>query len=171
MDESLLNSPLAEWASRFEAAAPAVLLAEIPFTAIVNIRVRNRVAPDGAWSLIRLAPDEFLLTSRSMTAGRLIETLGDSVDAAVDVSAQYTTISLAGAESRDLLAGGCAVDLAPEVAPTGTTVHAPLAQANVVITVVDADTGSFELIVRASFADYLATWLTSAAREYGERAG
>ncbi len=166
MDESLRVSPLAEWTARFDAVAPAVLLAEIPFTAIVNVRARSGVAPAGVGSLIRLAPDEFLLTSRSMTAGRLIEALGDSVDAAVDVSAQYPTISLAGAESRDLLAGGCAIDLSPEVAPTGTTVHAPLAQANVVITVLDADTGSFELIVRASFADYLATWLTSAAREY-----
>ena len=144
----------------------SILLGESPFTAIVNVRVRGGAVPEGVGTPVRLAPDEYLLTSRSMTAGQRIDALGDSVHAAVDVSAQYTTISLAGAESRDLLAGGCSVDLSPEAAPTGTTVHAPLAQASVVITVTDAGAGAFELIVRASFADYLATWLTTVAREY-----
>ena len=118
-----------------------------------------------------LAPDEFLITSETRPSATLVALLQGALGstehgAAVDVSAQYTTVTLRGTETRDLLAGGCSFDLSAEQAPTGTSVHTPLAQASVIIIVTDAAAGSFELIVRSSFARYLAAWLISAAQEY-----
>lgn len=185
-------SPLGDWDARFAAAAPAILLSELPFTTILSLRVRvdsaasaaveaalglnlprhpSPIGASGSDRAIWLAPDEFLLTSQSRSARELSEAItaalgGSANGAVVDVSAQYTVIALAGPESRDLLAGGCSPDLSRQEAPTGTSVHTPLAQASVVIVVTDAAAGAFLLIVRASFADYLASWLTTTAREY-----
>ncbi len=186
------QSPLGEWAPRFAAVAPAILLSEVPFTTILNLRVRvgsaasaaveaalglelprhpRHVGAIGHERAIWLAPDEFLVTSSTRSAsdlgGLITAALGDRANGAlVDTSAQFTVITLAGPESRDLLAGGCSTDLSPEQAPTGMSVHTPLAQASVILVVADAAAGAFLLIVRASFADYLASWLTTMAREY-----
>lgn len=204
------RSPLSDWRLRFEAIAPAIVLAEVPFTNTINLRVlpgtphadalerslgvrlpRDRSSVErsaGADDLtaVWLAPDEFLLMSSARSAESMLEVIrgslaagglegaglaggeleGDGKAAAVDVSAQRTALTLSGPQSRDLLAGGCSVDLSAEAAPTGTTVQTMLAQAGVIILVTDADAGAFLLIVRASFADYLATWLTTVAVEY-----
>ena len=123
------------------------------------------VSPEGATG-VWLAPDEFLILggATSPIDDRAGASTGTSV--AVDVSAQRTIIALSGPEARDLLAGGCSVDLDASVAPTGTSVHTPLAQAGVILLVVDAEAGEFWLIVRSSFAEYVALWLLQGAREY-----
>ena len=77
-----------------------------------------------------------------------------------DVSAQRTTIVLSGPRARDLLARGCAIDLDPSVAPPGTCVSTLLAQTGVLILVERDDV---LLLVRSSFASYLARWLEDAA--------
>lgn len=194
------RSPLNDWRARFEATAPAIELAEVPFTNTINLRVlpgtphadalerslgvrlpRDRSSVERSASaddltVVWLAPDEFLLMSMARSAESILEVIrgslagdgleGDGQAAAVDVSAQRTALALSGPQSRDLLAGGCSADLSAEAAPTGTTVQTMLAQAGVIILVTDADAGAFLLIVRASFADYLATWLTTVAVEY-----
>ena len=204
------RSPLDDWRARFEAIAPAIVLSEMPFTNMINLRVvpgtphadaleaslgvrlpRDRSSVELSSSAddltaIWLAPDEFLLMSGVRPAEWMLEIIrgslegdgqggdgregdgreGDGRAVVVDVSAQRTALALSGPQSRDLLAGGCSADLSAEAAPTGTTVQTMLAQAGVIILVTDADAGAFLLLVRASFADYLATWLTTAAVEY-----
>ena len=64
-----------------------------------------------------------------------------------------------------MLARGCAVDLDPRVAPAGTCVQTLLARAGVTIVVRDERAGEFLLLVRASFAAYLAAWLVDACTE------
>ncbi|MBC7518314.1 MAG: sarcosine oxidase subunit gamma [Microbacteriaceae bacterium] len=192
----LLRSPLGEWAERFAAIPAAIALVEKPFQTMVNLRVRpgapatavenalgfalphtpspHTASVDGNGDrALWLAPDEFLIISENRPASHLVDLLRAALGsteygAAVDVSAQYTTVGLRGTETRDLLAGGCSTDFSVEAAPTGTCVHSPLAQASVVIIVTDAANGSFDLIVRSSFARYLAAWLISAAQEYAE---
>lgn len=186
------KSPLDGWAERFASTAPGIVLSEMPFMTMVNLRVMpgsaaavavetalgvmlprdpTRVEVSGGTddlTVVWLAPDEFLLICGTRTADAVIDMLrsalgGSTRGAAVDVSAQRTAIALSGPEARDLLAGGCSTDLAAEVAPTGTSVQTLLAQTGVIILVSDAEAGAFLLVVRASFADYLAAWLTSAA--------
>ncbi len=70
---------------------------------------------------IWLGPDEWLITSPFRTPGELETGLRDAVSAGgaefagtvVDVSAQRTTVALRGEHARDLLAGGCSLDLHP----------------------------------------------------------
>ena len=86
----------------------------------------------------------------------------------VDVSAQRTTVTLSGRYARDVLAHGCSADLHPRVAPTGTCITTLLAQTGIVLQVVDAAAGDFQLLVRSSFAGYFATWVADAAAEYAD---
>jgi sarcosine oxidase subunit gamma len=120
---------------------------------------------------IWLGPDEWLITSPFLTPEELEtglrEAVGDGgVGSVVDVSAQRTTLRLRGEHVRDLLSGGCAIDLHPRVFGRGAAAQTLLGQAGVVLLALD-DTGShYEIVVRTSFAGYLTSWLLDAATEY-----
>jgi sarcosine oxidase, subunit gamma len=128
---------------------------------------------------IWLGPDEWLITSPFRTPEQLETGLreavgagGTAVDGAgfpgsvVDVSAQRTTLWLRGEHVRDLLAGGCSVDLHPRLFGRGAAVQTLLGQAGVVLMALD-DTGThYQIVVRSSFAGYLIAWLLDAATEY-----
>jgi len=128
---------------------------------------------------IWLGPDEWLITSPFRTPEELETRLreaagagGVAVDGAgfdgsvVDVSAQRTTLRLRGNHIRDLLAGGCSLDLHPRVFARGTAAQTLLGQAGVLLMALD-DTGThYQIIVRSSFAGYLTSWLLDAATEY-----
>lgn len=116
-------------------------------------------------TVIWLGPDEWLVTSpfstpRDLEAG--LRAAGAST--VVDVSAQRTTVALRGEHARDVLASGCAIDLHPSVFPAGTAVQTTLGRAGIVLLGQGAD--GYLLLVRSSFARYLAAWLVDAAHEY-----
>jgi sarcosine oxidase, subunit gamma len=128
---------------------------------------------------IWLGPDEWLIISPFRTPEQLETGLreavgagGTAVDGAgfpgsvVDVSAQRTTLWLRGEHVRDLLAGGCSVDLHPRLFGRGAAVQTLLGQAGVVLMALD-DTGThYQIVVRSSFAGYVTSWLLDAATEY-----
>jgi sarcosine oxidase subunit gamma len=62
---------------------------------------------------------------------------------------------------------GCA---RARVAPTGTCITTLLAQTGIVLQVLDAEAGDFQLLVRSSFAGYFASWIADAAAEYADPA-
>ncbi|MEU8268647.1 sarcosine oxidase subunit gamma family protein [Sphaerisporangium sp. NPDC049002] len=111
----------------------------------------------GVADVLWLGPDEWLV-------------IGDldiprSEDVAVtDVSALRTTLLVAGPGARDLLAHGCSLDLHPSVVGPGRCAQTMLARAQVVLVAREDD--EFWVLVRASFARYLADWLTDAAVDY-----
>jgi sarcosine oxidase subunit gamma len=82
-----------------------------------------------------------------------------------DVSAQRTVLNLSGPAAAEVLAHGTAIDLHPQVAPAGTCVQTLLARTGVTIIVRDDSATRFVLVVRASFADYLARWLVDACTD------
>jgi sarcosine oxidase, subunit gamma len=122
---------------------------------------------------IWLGPDEWLITSPLRTPEELETGLRGAIGggaafagSVVDVSAQRTTVALRGDHGRDLLAGGCSLDLHPRVFARGTAAQTLLGQAGVLLMALD-DTGShYQVIVRSSFAGYLTSWLLDAATEY-----
>jgi len=127
---------------------------------------------------IWLGPDEWLITSPFRTPEGLETGLGEAISlegevddtgftgSVVDVSAQRTTLRLRGEQVRDLLAGGCALDLHPRVFGRGAAAQTLLGQAAVVLMALD-DTGThYQLVVRSSFAGYVIAWLLDAATEY-----
>ena len=134
-------------------------------------------------TVIWLGPDEWLITSPYPTPEDLETGLrsaisvgpaddeagGDGAEftgSVVDVSAQRTTVGLRGQHVRDLLAGGCALDLHPRVFGRGTAAQTLLGLAGVVLMALD-DTGThYQILVRSSFAGYLTSWLLDGATEY-----
>ena len=114
---------------------------------------------------IWLGPDEWLLTG-DRAAGTWEEALRAVVDphgaAVVDVSDQRTGFRLHGADARELLALGCALDLRPASFPPGSAAQTLLGQSGVLLT---SEGDGFRLAVRTSFAGYVADWLLDAATE------
>ncbi|OIJ68138.1 sarcosine oxidase subunit gamma [Streptomyces mangrovisoli] len=181
-------------AAATRASRGALRLAELPFLAQLNVRfdpkgpAADAVAlalglapptepgtavhgPDGP-TLLWLGPDEWLLVSRPGSQGewegRIRSACADTAPVAVtDVSAQRTTLLVAGPRARDLLAHGCALDLHPRAFGPGRCAQTGLARTQVVLVARDAPGAGFWVLVRSSFAAYLAEWLLDAATEYG----
>ena len=194
-DTGVRTSPLAAWKDRLTGLAPVLTAVEQPFLAQITVRVSDPAAvaraggalgvafpsdpctftrgsgPFGDVEVLWLGPDEFLVVAGSAQRAPLAEALSTAIGSArgavVDTSAQRTALALSGPHSRDVLAHGCSIDLHPSAAPTGTCVQTLLAKAGVVLQVDDAGSGAFTVLVRSSFAGYLAAWLSDACVEYG----
>lgn len=186
------RSPLQGFESRFDDLPESVQISEEPFVAMVDLWVDS----DGAGgvaaatalgvqtlpstpstsidgpdvTVIWMGPEEWLITSTGQPGeeleARLRETVSDAGGAAVDVSAQRTTIRLRGAHAGDVLAKGCSLDLHPTVFNSGTAVQTMLGQAAVILMPLDTEGSDYRILVRSSFARYLAEWLMDAAGEF-----
>lgn len=154
--ESLRRSPLADHPLTEG-------LVEIPFRTAVNVQgtasfptpAPGRVVAWGERSVLWLGPSEWLVMD-----GDPIELPGG-----VDVSANRTTIRLGGPHARDILEKGCTLDLHPRAFTTGHCAQTTVARTQVILWQLSADP-AYHLLVRGSFAQYLADWLVDAAREY-----
>ena len=184
------RGPLQGWTERFAALPDTVQVVTKPFVAMVDLRVdpAGPAAADVAVLLgidlptapstcvetdtmrvIWLGPDEWLVTSAFRTPQQLEAELRDVVagrGAVIDVSGQRTTLWLTGSNARDVLSGGCAVDLHPRAFRRGAAAQTLLGQASVVLIALDDTATSYEILVRSSFAPYLASWLLDAASEH-----
>jgi sarcosine oxidase subunit gamma len=117
-----------------------------------------------------LGPNEWqIMASAIDTPGllaRLRESLSGQHACVTDVSGGLVSLQLAGPAARDILARGCTLDLHVDKFRLGCCAQSGLAKANVLIGLIE-DTPSFQIVVRRSFAEYLAQWLKAATREYG----
>jgi sarcosine oxidase, subunit gamma len=189
------TAPLTAWGDDLGALPDGVQITPRPFVAMADLRVDptgpaaaavaeylgvglptgpSTYAESETATAIWLGPDEWLITSPFRTPEQLETGLREAVGAGgtefdgtvVDVSAQRTTVALRGEHARDLLAGGCALDLHPRVFGRGAAAQTLLGQAGVLLMALD-DTGThYQLVVRSSFAGYLTAWLLDAATEY-----
>jgi len=126
------------------------------------------ISADGTRHVLWLGPDEWLIVgepgSGPALEAALRKAIGTGRGAVVDVSANRTTISVSGPRARDLLAFGCSIDLDERRFKPGMCVQTLLARTNVIIVPVGpAVEPAFRVLVRPSFAAYLAAWLTDAA--------
>jgi sarcosine oxidase, subunit gamma len=185
------TSPLQPWAARFAQLPDTVAIVEEPFITMVELRVDPAGAGAAAAAsllgvelpttpstyaksadtvVIWLGPDEWLVTGTSLTGPELEDRLRDTVSShggtAVDVSGQRTTLELSGSHSRDVLGKGCALDLHPSAFGGGTAAQTTLGQTGVILLGVDGSGADYRILVRSSFARYLADWLLDAAEEY-----
>ncbi|MFI7498109.1 sarcosine oxidase subunit gamma [Streptomyces sp. NPDC049687] len=194
-DTALLRSPLSQSAARLAAATRAsggaVRLAELPFLTQIDVRLDAKGAaadavgvalglqlplePDtvvrgAGLTALWLGPDEWLLVgppgSQRDLEGRIREAAGDEHLSVTDVSAQRTTLLVAGPRARDLLAHGCPLDLHPRAFGPGRCAQTTLGRTQIVLIARDAPDTGFWVLVRSSFAGYLTDWLLDAATEY-----
>jgi sarcosine oxidase subunit gamma len=184
------TAPLAAWGDDLGALPDGVQITPRPFVAMADVRldptgpaavavaehlgVALPTAPSTSVesetaTAIWLGPDEWLVTSPFRTPEELETGLREAVSgegSVVDVSAQRTTLRLRGEHVRDLLSGGCSVDLHPRVFGRGAAVQTTLGQAGVVLMALDDTATHYQVVVRTSFAGYLVSWLLDAATEY-----
>jgi len=187
MAELLRTHPLEAWGSAFERLPDAVGIRVEPFVAMVDVRVAagpqtggrlgadlptaaNTWVPTDAGRVVWLGPDEWLLSSTTETPEELEARVRAAVlplrGAAADVSAQRIGLRLTGARVREVLAKGCAIDLHPRVFGRGRSAQSTLGLAAVVLLALGDGGDDFLVLVRSSFAGYLAEWLLDAAVEY-----
>lgn len=189
-------SPLQPYAARFAGLPNSVAIVEEPFITMVDVRVdpsgpggraaaevlgvelpaiASTYAKNDDTTVIWLGPDEWLVTGTALTGpeleARLREAIAQHGGVAVDVSGQRTTLRLRGSHSRDVLGKGCALDLHPRVFGAGTAAQTMLGQAGVILLAVNGTGEDYRILVRASFARYLADWLLDAAGEYTPQEG
>lgn len=187
------RSPLGGLASELAAVGSpdTVTFTERPFRVQVELRVRPGAGADlagvvgtplpgrvgevtvtGSRHVLCLGPEWWLVTDEPEREPRLecalageLRAAGGQAVSAVDVSAQRTTIDVAGPYARDVLAHGCSLDLHPRTFGPAGCASTQLAKAQVVLQQLD-DAPTFRVFVRASFAEYLGRWLLDAATEY-----
>lgn len=173
----------------------AVRLREVPFLAQVNLRVDpanryimrrisaaldeelptapNTVATAGIRHVLWLGPDEWLVVGPDGDArwieralrSALGEKDADGFGSVVNVQAGRTVLELSGPAAREVLEKGCALDLHPAVFRPGRCAQTLVSQAEVILHQT-ADTPVYRLLVRTSFARYLALWLLDAMQEF-----
>jgi len=169
------RSPLDGWSL----TGAAIGLRELPHLAQLALRgeagllpglptAPNATATIGELRALWLRPEEWLLIGPpgredAIHAG-LSETLAGRAVQVVDVTASRTTIELTGARATELLSKGCGLDLHPRAFAPGRCAQTLLARAGVILDLVEP-APVWRVLVRASYARYLADWLAAAARE------
>ena len=188
MAELLRTSPLEAWTDAFGRLPATVGITAEPYVAMVDVRL-GTVGPEAAAALgadlptapntwvptdagwaVWLGPDEWLLSSTTEAPEDLEARVRNAVlplgGSAADVSAQRIGLRLTGARVRDVLAKGCSIDLHPRVFGRGSSAQTTLGQAGVVLLALSDAGDDYLVLVRSSFAGYLADWLLDAALEF-----
>ena len=189
------QSPLDRFFGTVSAGVPAdaaVVISERPFLGHLNLRGNpgdagfkkaaadvlgldlpmepNTVGGEDEMLALWLGPDEWLVVTPADAQTSLLDSLETALQgvhaAVTDVTGGQTVTTLSGPSARDILAKGCPLDLHPSVFKPGQCAQTIVGKANVTIRCVD-DSPSFELIIRRSFAEYMALWLYDSALEYG----
>ena len=188
MAELLRTHPLQAWSAAFERLPGTVGITAEPFVAMVDIRlgtagpeararlgvdlppVPNTWVPAGTGRAVWLGPDEWLLTSTTEAPEGLEARIRAAVlplgGAAADVSVQRIGLRLTGPRARDVLAKGCSIDLHPRVFRRGSSAQTTLGMAGIVLLALSDAGDEYLVLVRSSFAGYLADWLLDAALEF-----
>ncbi|MGY1639011.1 sarcosine oxidase subunit gamma [Geodermatophilus sp. SYSU D00742] len=188
MAELLRTHPLEAWRAAFERLPDAIGVTAEPFVAMVDVRLGeagaeasgalgvqlpttpNTWVPAGTGRAVWLGPDEWLVTSTTEAPWELEARVRAAVlplgGSATDVSAQRIGLRLTGPRVRDVLAKGCSIDLHPRVFGRGSSAQTVLGQAGVVLLALSDAGDDVLVLVRSSFAGYLADWLLDAALEF-----
>jgi sarcosine oxidase subunit gamma len=125
----------------------------------------NRVAVAGALRVLWQGPDEWLVVADGEAPDllpRLERALAGRRAALNDLSASRVILELSGAGARELLAAGCGLDLHPRAFAPGQCAQTLLARVPVMLDQVD-EAPHYRLLVRRSYARWLADWLIDAA--------
>jgi sarcosine oxidase subunit gamma len=130
--------------------------------------VPNTVAGGTEAAVLWLGPEEWLVVGPadgSVALEAQLRTAAEGSDVTfVDVSANRTTLELSGPDARSILEAGCPLDLHPRAFAPGRCAQTLLARANVILwQTAEGPHPIYRLLVRPSFAAYVAAWIADAA--------
>ncbi|HEX9851661.1 MAG TPA: sarcosine oxidase subunit gamma family protein [Woeseiaceae bacterium] len=133
-----------------------------------NLPTTPNTCTQGLHTVYWLGPDEWLLVSAAGSGvedglGIIPQTCFSSVNGQ---SGGFMQMRLTGSAANKVLAKGCTLDLHPAAFRIGQCAQTLLAKAGVLLAATD-DRPSFSLIVRRSFAEYVALWLAHSGDEFG----
>lgn len=150
--------------------------ADSAFVSAVNQVLRQKIPLEsntfstGISTVYWLGPDEWLIVTpggERPTMPALLEDALSGMHASLNVlSGGQVALRISGDNAAALLAKGCTLDLHPRSFATGQCAQTGLAKASILISKFD-DVPTFEVFVRRSFAEYLASWLQHAGAGYG----
>ncbi len=147
--------------SEFLLATRTVLGQDLPLLANTMSKQHN---------IFSLGPDEWLIVTardkEKVIASDLGDRLAQQFCAVTDLTGGQIMLRLTGDKARDVLARGCTLDFHPRTFKPGQCAQTGLAKATILIGMTN-DEPSYDIIVRRSFAEYVALWLHHAANEYG----
>lgn len=147
---------------KFLSAVSKVLRDELPLAA-------NHFST-GLSTVYWLGPDEWLIVTLAGDRPTLPTLLDDALQgmhASMNVvTGGQVAMRISGDNAVELLAKGCTLDLHPKTFLPGQCAQTGLGKAGILLSKVD-DTPTFDVIVRRSFAEYLAIWLQRAGSEFG----
>jgi sarcosine oxidase subunit gamma len=113
-----------------------------------------------------LGPDEWLVVGRPGAEDEIVRILRQAAEgryrAITDVSAGRTTIELFGPCARETLEAVCAIDLHPRSFGPSQCAQTIVARVSVILSQVSKEP-RYRVLVRSSFARYMAAWLVDAA--------
>jgi sarcosine oxidase subunit gamma len=189
----LMRSPLADRAAAMKAAnvAGTVSLQELPIAGQIDLRgdpsdasfvgtprqalgldlptLPNTVAVAGDRAALWLSPDEWLILlpfpARASVLAALRTALNGRHASITDVSANRTILELTGSKAREVLAKGCGLDLHPRRFKPGQCAQTVVARSQALIWQTD-NVPTYRVLVRPSFAGYLADFFVDAMKEY-----
>ena len=138
---------------------------------VASLRIAGRPLPVGvnSWGgddpvFCRVAPDTWLIESALHAAADLLPAVrtgcGRRSFAVTDISDGFVTITVEGAQARDLIARGCGLELSSGAFGNSACSRTRLAQLPVVLRRVTSE--RFECLVDRSAAQWLHEWMEDA---------
>ena len=166
-------------------------LAEVPFLTHINLRgdPANKSFVSAVESVIKVSlplhagtvtlaptttvvwcgPDEWLIIVSEDSQPCLADELSDVVRSmrsqVTDISGGNTIIDIRGERARDLLKKASTLDVHASVFQVGQSALSTFAHAQAAIYQYDSAPG-YRVVIRRSYADYVAHWLIAAAKEF-----
>lgn len=129
---------------------------------------RSGAVASGRVDIICVGPADWLILTAEPDATPWLHHLDvlfqHSTFRATNVSQALSRIQVEGAEVRDLLSNGCALDFHPPLFLPGHSARTRLAGMAVIVRCIRHS--SFELMVTSSYANYLMAWLDDAALQF-----
>jgi len=155
-------------AARFTLRGRAPVMAAAGAALGLNISdVACRSSANGQRAVLWMGPDEQLILAPAeggeSLGAHLRDALGALPHSLVDMSHRQLALEVSGPTAQTLLNAGCPLDLHISAFPVGMCTRTVLGKADIVLWRTGPD--SFHVEVWRSFADYVARFLTEAARE------
>lgn len=128
----------------------------------------NRCMESSGLTIARLGPDEWLVLGAEggAPAQRLSETIADRTHSLVDIGHRQVAIEVSGLHAREVLNGGCPLDLGDEAFPPGSATRTILGKAEIILIRQD-EALTYRVECWRSFAPYVYGLLAEIASEFG----